>query len=66
MLFRRQGKSSSQAPMVIPGGCHGLSPNTPCPSEALPQPPMAWPVPEPFGSASDPPGSLAYFSLTLI
>ena len=41
--------------------CHGSSPSTPCLSKASPLPPTAQPISKPFGLASNPPGSLAYF-----
>ena len=45
--------------------CHGLSPDSPWSSEALPPPPTAQLISEPFGLAFDPPGSSAYFSFPL-
>jgi len=45
--------------------CHGLFPNSPCPSEASPLPLTARPVSKPFRSTSNPPGSLAYFLFSL-
>ena len=45
--------------------CHGSSPNSPWSSKASPPPLMAWPISEPFGSASNPPGLSAYFSFSL-
>ena len=45
--------------------CHGSFPDSPWPSKASPPPPTAWPVSKPFRSASDPPGSSAYFSFSL-
>ena len=48
------------------GACHGLSPDLPYPSEASLLPPMVGPISNAFRSTSDPTGSSAYFSLSLM
>jgi len=58
-------KASAKKPLKGITDCHGSSPDSPCPSEASPLPPTAWPISKPFGSASDPPGSSAYFLFSL-
>ena len=60
------GSITESPSLSVHSPCHGSSPDSPCPSKASPPPPMAWPISEPFRSASNPSGFSTYVSFSLI